>query len=213
MELAATTLTWYTARAGGLLAFTLVSASVVLGLALAGRARSPRWPAFALEDVHRFLGILAGAFIAIHGLALLVDGFFNFTLSSLLVPGTAPARVVPVAFGVVAAELLAALAVTNHYRKQIPHWMWRRLHYLNFAVWGLALVHGITAGSDSHLYWVAGLFAASGGAVLGLLAWRLMRRRAVAPWPRRLWPAAGGVFAAELIVALTLGPLGLHAIG
>jgi DMSO/TMAO reductase YedYZ heme-binding membrane subunit len=213
VELAAAPLTWYTARAGGLLAFALVSASVVLGLALAGRARSRRWPAFALEDVHRFLGLLAGTFIAIHGLALLLDGYFNFTLSSVLVPGAAPTRVVPVALGVVAAELLVALAVTNHYRKEIPHRLWRRLHYLNFAVWGLALVHGITAGSDSHLYWVAGLYAASAGAVLGLLTWRLMRRRAVEPWARRLWPAAGGVFAAELIVALTLGPLGVHAIG
>jgi methionine sulfoxide reductase heme-binding subunit len=210
VELAAAPLTWYTARAGGLLAFALVSASVVLGLALAGRARSRRWPAFALEDVHRFLGILAGAFIAIHGLALLVDGYFDFTLSSVLVPCAAPTRVVPVALGVVAAELLAALAVTNHYRKRIPHRLWRRLHYLNFAVWGLALVHGITVGSDSDRLWAAGLYALSGGLVLGLLAWRVLRARGVESWSRRLWPAAGGVFAAELIVALTLGPLGFH---
>ncbi len=161
VALASTVLTWYVARAGGLLAFALVSASVILGLALAGRVRSTRWPAFAIEDVHRYVGLLAGAFIAIHGLALLVDGYVNFDLGALLVPGAAPTRVVPVAFGVIAAELLAALAVTNHYRRRIPHHVWRRLHYGNFAVWALALVHGITAGTDTSSTWVVVMYAVS----------------------------------------------------
>jgi hypothetical protein len=73
-----------------MLAYLLVSASVVVGLLMSGRAKLKRWPRFALEDVHRFLGILAGAFIVVHGGALLLDGFLPFTLGQLLVPGTAP---------------------------------------------------------------------------------------------------------------------------
>jgi predicted ferric reductase len=211
VALASTALTWYVARAGGLLAFALVSLSVILGLALAGRVRSRRWPAFAIEDVHRYLGLLAGAFIAIHGLALLVDGYVNFNLGALLVPGAAPTRVVPVAFGVLAAELLAALAVTNHYRRRIPHHVWRRLHYANFAVWALALVHGITAGTDTSSTWVVVMYAVSAGAVLGLLAWRVLRTRAVERWELRLWPAATAVAAGQLVIAMTLGPLAIHA--
>ncbi len=53
----------------------------------------------------------------------------------------------------IAAELLAALAVTNRLRRQIPHRLWRRAHYLNFAVWLLALVHGLTAGADTGTAW------------------------------------------------------------
>src|SRR5205807_2628549 len=67
------TAAWYAARAGGLLAFALLTASVVLGLTLSGRARLRRWPRFAVEDVHRFAGVLVGAFVGIHVLALLVD--------------------------------------------------------------------------------------------------------------------------------------------
>ena len=63
----------YTARAGGLLGFLLLTAAVVLGLTLAGRARLPGWPRFAVEDVHRFAGLLAGSFVGLHVLALLVD--------------------------------------------------------------------------------------------------------------------------------------------
>jgi predicted ferric reductase len=165
--------TWYVARSGGMLAYLLVSASVVVGLLMSGRAKLKRWPRFALEDVHRFLGILAGAFIVVHGGALLLDGFLPFTLGQLLVPGTAPYRPLAVALGVVAAELLAALAVTNLFRKRLPHHLWRRVHMLNFAVWALALVHGLTAGTDALTTWALLLYAGSAWLVFALLVHRV----------------------------------------
>ena len=79
--------TWYAARAGGILAYLLLSASVAVGLLLSGRARLPQWPRFALEDVHAFLGFLAGTFIVVHGGALLLDHVVPFSLSQLIVPG------------------------------------------------------------------------------------------------------------------------------
>ena len=155
------TAVWYAARAGGLLAYLLLSASICLGLLMSGKARLKRWPKFALEDVHRFLGILAGVFIAIHGAALLLDSFVPFSLSQVLVPGTSSYRPLAVGFGVVAAELLAALAISNHFRRRIPHGVWRRLHMLNFAVWALALVHGLTAGTDATTTWALTLYVGS----------------------------------------------------
>jgi DMSO/TMAO reductase YedYZ heme-binding membrane subunit len=170
--------TWYAARAGGMLAYLLLSATVVVGLLLSGRARLTHWPRFALEDVHRFLGILAGTFVVVHGSALLLDTVVPFSLGQLLVPGTAPYRPLAVACGVVAAELLAALAVTNRYRKRLPHRWWRRAHRLNFAVWALALVHGLTAGTDATTGWALALYGGSAWLVLALLARRLSAR-----WP------------------------------
>jgi len=164
---------WYAARAGGFVAYLLLSASVVVGLLLSGRAKLPRWPRFALEDVHRFLGILAGAFIVVHGGALLLDRFVPISLSQLLVPGTDSYRPLAVALGIVAAELLAAIAVANHYRRQLPHRVWRRLHYLNFAVWALALAHGLTAGTDAFTTWALLLYAGSAWLVLALLVHRV----------------------------------------
>src|SRR5262249_57747477 len=40
---------WYAARAAGVVAYLLVSASVALGLALAGKQRLERWPRFAVQ--------------------------------------------------------------------------------------------------------------------------------------------------------------------
>jgi methionine sulfoxide reductase heme-binding subunit len=166
--------TWYVARASGLLAFVLLTLSVCIGLLLSGRARSTRWPRFALEDVHGFAGMLAGSFIVIHGAALLVDSYLPFSLPQLIVPGTAPYRPLATAVGIVAAELLLALAVTNRYRRRIPHRIWRRAHYLNFAVWTLALVHGLTAGADARTLWAGILYTVSASAVAGLTVWRVL---------------------------------------
>jgi methionine sulfoxide reductase heme-binding subunit len=163
---------WYVARAGGILAYALLSGSVILGLLLSGRARLPRWPRFALEDVHRFVGLLTGTFIVIHVSALLVDSYVPFSLENVLIPGSDSYRPVSVAFGIVAAELLAALALTNRYRKTLPHRFWRRAHYLNFAVWLFALVHGIAAGTDRATVWALALYIGTASIVAGLTAGR-----------------------------------------
>ena len=163
---------WYVERAGGILAYALLSGSLMLGLLLSGKAKLPRWPRFALEDVHRFVGLLAGTFIFIHVGALLVDSYLPFSLANILIPGTAPYRPISVAFGVIAAELLVALAVTNHYRKALSYRFWRRAHYLNFAVWLLALVHGIAAGTDRGTTWGLALYIGTASVVAGLTASR-----------------------------------------
>lgn len=197
---------WYVARAGGLTAFVLLTASVVLGLLLSGRA-NVSWPRFALQDVHRFAGLLAGAFVLLHGLSLWLDNYFDFSLVNMVVPGTAPYRPVAVAAGVVAAELLVALAVTNRYRTALSYSFWRRAHYLNFAIWLLALVHGIAAGTDSDTAWALVVYATAGASVAGLTAWRVLRTRRVATWALGLWSGLAAVLSVELVVALTDGPL------
>jgi hypothetical protein len=97
---------WYTARAGGLVAFGLLTLAVLAGLTLSGRAKLRYWPRFAVEDVHRFLGLLTAAFVALHVLALFVDGYMPFSLTQLVVPGAAAYRPFATALGIVAAELL-----------------------------------------------------------------------------------------------------------
>ena len=180
MILAAANYTWYAARAGGMLAFVLLTSSVVAGLMLSSRDRLKHWPRFALEDVHRFLGLLTAVFIVIHGGALLVDGYLPFSLGQLLVPGTAPYRPLAVSFGVVVAELLAALALTNRYRASLSYRFWRRAHYLNFAVWVLALVHGVTAGTDAFTAWDLAVYGGSAWVVLALSVHRATARFATA---------------------------------
>jgi sulfoxide reductase heme-binding subunit YedZ len=165
---------WYVERAGGLIAFALLTCSVALGLLLSNKANLSRWPRFALEDVHRFVGLLAGSFILLHVAVLLIDAYMPFSLANLLVPGTAPYRPVSVAAGVIGAELLAALALANRYRKRLPYRFWRATHYLNFAVWLLAFVHGLFSGTDTGSAWAVFLYLGSATLVGGLTAARFV---------------------------------------
>lgn len=157
--------TWYIARSAGILAYLLLSSSVVLGALMAGRAQFT-WPRFAVEEVHRFLAILTGVFLVIHGGSLLLDRVVSFSLAQELVPFAAPYRPFAVAFGIVAAELLAAVALSNAFRKQLPHPVWRRLHYLTLPVWLFATVHGLLAGTDRLDPWFAAIAGMSVSAAL-----------------------------------------------
>ena len=92
MHLIASSTTWYAARAGGILAYLLVSATVLAGILLAGKRRVPGFPRFAVEDVHRFLGLLAGLFIAVHIGGVALDTVVPFSLGQLVIPFTAGYR-------------------------------------------------------------------------------------------------------------------------
>jgi len=173
--LASFTVDWYAARAAGLVAYLLLSSSVALGLTLAGKERLERWPRFALEDVHRFAGILAGTFIALHVVTIGIDSQAHLGLWELIVPFSSHYRPFWTGLGIVSAELLVALAFTNHYRKRLPHALWRRLHYLNFVVWLGATLHGLGAGTDSGAGWFLALYIGAATTITGLAIRRFGR--------------------------------------
>jgi sulfoxide reductase heme-binding subunit YedZ len=193
---------WYAARASGVAAYVVLSLVVSVGLALGGKAQNRRWPRFSIEDVHRFGGLLVGSLIGIHVLAIAADSFLPFSLTQLLVPFTSSYRPLWTGLGIAAAELLLALAITNHYRRRLPYRFWRMAHYVNFAVWTLASVHGLMAGTDRGAAWLAILYGISVASVVMLLLWRfgghVFRSRRV---------ASAGVVTAVALPLLVVGPL------
>ncbi len=165
---------WYAARSAGIVAYLLLSSSVVLGLLMSTRARLG-WPRFAVEDVHRFIAKLTGVFIVIHGGALLLDSIVPFSLRQELVPFASSYRPFGVAVGIVSAELLAAIAITNALRGKIPYHLWRRAHTLTIVVWLGTTAHLLLVGTDRADPWLLGLCAAAVTGVGLALAPRLAR--------------------------------------
>jgi sulfoxide reductase heme-binding subunit YedZ len=155
---------WYFARSAGIVAYLLLSSSVLLGVLMAGRSKFT-WPRFAVEEVHRFLAILTGVFIVLHGGSLLLDRVVPISLGQELVPFTSPYRPLAVGLGVCAMELIAAVGITNLLRGRMPHAVWRKLHYLTLPAWLLASLHGVLAGTDAGDPWFAALAAGTVAAV------------------------------------------------
>ncbi len=212
MHLTSNPVDWYAARAAGIAAYVLLTLVVCLGLALAAKAPGrlwQRWPAFAVEDVHRVGGLLVGTFIALHVLTIAVDSFLPFSPLQLVVPLTASYRPLWTGLGIAAAELLIALAVTNHYRRRLRHVVWRRAHYANFAVWTAATLHGMGSGTDRNAPAMIAVYAAATAAVLALTTWRVGQRRAGIA-RSSLAAAAVGTVGAVSVIALMGGPLAPH---
>lgn len=202
MHLTSSPAIWYAARASGVAAYVVLSAVVAIGLGLGGKVQSTRWPRFSVEGIHRFGGLLVGSLIAVHVATIAVDSFLPFSIGQLLVPFTASYRPLWTGLGIAAAELLLALAITNHYRRRLPYGFWRAAHYLNFAVWSLASLHGLFAGTDRGAVWLAILYGASVATVAALALWRfgdlVLRSPGV---------AATGLVTVVAVPALMLGPL------
>jgi len=155
---------WYFARSAGIVAYLLLSGSVLLGVLMAGKSRFT-WPKFAVEEVHRFLAILTGVFIVLHGGSLLLDRVVPISLGQELVPFTSPYRPLAVGLGICAMELIAAVGITNALRTRLPYTTWRKLHYLTLPAWLLASLHGVLAGTDAGDPWFAGIVAGTFAAV------------------------------------------------
>ena len=178
---------WLIARATGLLAVALVSATVIAGLALKGRALPMLRPA-GITDVHRFLSLLALGAVALHGIALLLDSTIEVSPLALAVPGLVPYRPVWTGLGVVVAELMLLIHLSFRHRARIGVRNWRRLHYVTYLAFAGAMVHGLLSGSDSGRPWALGAYAVVTAIVVGLTAWRVTtpaRRPSPAPAPSR----------------------------
>ena len=172
---------WLLARASGLTAYALLTASVLAGLVLKSRPFRSLRPA-AVTDTHRFLAVLGLGAIAVHGVTLLLDRTIHLTPLALLVPGASPYRPVAVGIGVLAAELMVVVYASFSLRKLIKPRNWRRLHWATYAIFAAATAHGLAAGTDTARPWVFGLYLGAVGSVTAATAWRALASN---PRPRR----------------------------
>ena len=187
-------LTWEIARAGGFVAYGLLTASVAIGLVLSLKWRSPRWTRFITNELHRFVTLLALIFTVFHTLMVVIDPFIQFSPAEILIPFISHYRPLWIALGIVAMDLLIAVYVSEWIRPHVGYRWWRRFHYLSFVVFALALVHGLGTGSDSRTPWAIGVYIASVVLVAALISVRAL-------------PAAGErshpLIAAVTVVAVT----------
>ncbi len=140
---------WYAARAGGIIAWALASLTVIGGLQLSTRLVRKPAPSWVL-DLHRFLGGLTVAFVAIHMVGLAADQFIGFGPMELLVPLASSYKPAAVALGVVGMYLLIAIELTSLAMKKLPRRAWHAVHLTSFVLFVVATVHGLTAGTDRH---------------------------------------------------------------
>jgi methionine sulfoxide reductase heme-binding subunit len=164
---------WFASRGSGVVSLVLSTAVVCLGLLTVIRWQRPGWPRFLTVELHRRVALLSIVFLVIHIVTAIVDPYTSLGVLAAVVPLASPYRPVAVALGVISVDLTIAIIVTSLLRERIGHRVWRAVHWLAYGAWPLALLHGLTAGTDAFAPWLLAIESLCVLAVGGALAWRI----------------------------------------
>ena len=164
---------WYTARGTGFVAVVMLTVSVVLGILTTMRWSAPRWPRFVTAGLHKNISLLAVVFLAIHIATTLLDPVSPVHLLNAIVPFTGGYRPLGIGLGVVAIDLLAALVITSLLRARIGYRVWRAVHWSAYACWPVAMLHGLSSGTDAATSWARAVYIACAALVLSGVGWRV----------------------------------------
>ncbi len=183
---------WITSRAAGIAALVLSSLGVSAGLLMGGRLLAGRRA--ELRVVHEALSLATIGAIAVHGLALLGDGYLRPSLADIAIPFVSGYHTFWTSAGIVAFWALALLGLSYYARTRIGVQRWRRLHRFTALAWLLGVAHSLGEGTDAGQAWFLAMAAIAVLPALTLLAVRRLgpalanagRPRADAPRPRRL---------------------------
>ena len=110
---------WYASRATGVVALLLLTAVLLLGLLVTRQGRLPGLPRFAVTGLHRNLSLLAVAFVALHVLTAVADGYVNIPLTAAIVPLASPYERLWLGLGAVSLDLMLAVIVTSLLRRHL----------------------------------------------------------------------------------------------
>lgn len=199
---------WYLTRSTGAVALVLLTLALVLGVVDVRRWSTETWPRFVVDSLHRSVSLLALAFLGLHILTAVLDSFAPISLIDAVIPFTGSYRPFWLGLGALSFDLMLAVIITSLLRRRMGHATWRATHWLSYASWPIALLHGFGTGSDVKSTW---MLAISVGCLVAVIAAVLVR--IAAGWPDQLarrGAALGGagIFMLGLILWLPSGPLG-----
>jgi methionine sulfoxide reductase heme-binding subunit len=165
---------WYLSRSAGIVAWVMLTGSVLWGIVLASDL-FPRWRRGAwLLAMHRWLAALTFVFLGAHVVTLLFDTYAKLRVPDVLLPFASSWRPTALAVGILALYLLVAVQLTALAMKHVSKRWWRDVHVLSYVVfWGVT-IHAALAGTDAAkpLYLVTSIVALS--AVVFAVSYRVL---------------------------------------
>ena len=161
---------WYLSRASGLVAWALLTLSLVSGALFSAKTRYPKG-AWTLA-VHRHLSVLALTSTAAHCAVLVFDGYLKPTFVQLLIPGQFNWHPFEVALGQIAFYLLCVVQVSGLVKAKLSARMFRTLHLLAIPSWVAATWHYLSSGSDASHMASRAMAALGVVAVVASFSWR-----------------------------------------
>ncbi len=199
---------WYLSRGTGVVSLLLLTTSVALGIVDVRRWRAEGWPRFVVDQLHRNASLLVVVFLGLHILTSVLDRFAPISLRDAVIPFAGTYRPLWLGFGALAFDLLLALVITSLLRSRIGFRGWRAVHWLAYACWPVALVHGLGTGSDAKRGWMLAMVGLCVATVWFAVWLRVAASSPERPGRRTLAGAAVIAAPLALVIWLPIGPLG-----
>ncbi|HEY1285226.1 MAG TPA: hypothetical protein VGF04_04000 [Solirubrobacterales bacterium] len=168
---------WLASRASGLVAMVLITISVGLGLAMAGKVMRRPGLSRKLLAVHEHTAVAGIIAIAVHGITLLGDPWLNPGVSGIAVPFTMAFRPLWSGLGIVGGYLAALLGLSFYFRRRIGARLWRKAHRATMLVYVFGLAHALGSGSDASASWFRWWVVLTAPVIGGLFVYRVLGGR------------------------------------
>ena len=166
---------WYATRGAGTVSLILLTAVIVLGVMGVSRFETRGWPRFLTTAFHRNLSLVAVVFLALHIVTAVVDPFTSLGWVPAVIPFGSSYRTLYLGLGTVAFELILAIVITSLARGLIGLGSWRLVHWLAYASFPVAVVHGWGTGTDQPAVWSLAITAVCVTAFAAATIHRLVR--------------------------------------
>jgi len=160
---------WLASRAAGIAALGMLAVQIVTGLVLSHPTNKTAWQlSRAIIPWHETLWLFVLAFVGAHVVAIILDPYAGVGLAGAFVPGLSSYRSAPVALGSIALDALLVTGLTARWTRLLPAGAWLVIHRAALAIFVLAWMHGVLAGTDSAALLVVylGLAGAVGAAAV-----------------------------------------------
>jgi sulfoxide reductase heme-binding subunit YedZ len=176
---------WYWARGLGVSSMVLLSLVMVLGILTRGGASLPGLSRYVVASVHRTLALSAVVFIGLHVVLLFSDPYAQLRLVDLIVPFDGAYHPLWLGLGTLALDAVLLLVISSVLRDRLGPRTWRAVHWIAYACWPLAVLHGLGNGTDAATAWYRWTTFVCVASVCMAIAWRLLTPRTAAPRPPR----------------------------
>jgi predicted ferric reductase len=141
-------LLWYLNRSTGVVTIVLLTITTVLGVLAIGGRPAGRVPRFVTQAFHRNVALLSVLLLIVHLVTAVLDTFVEIRWWEMFIPFVGSYEPLWVGFGALATDLMIVVVLTSLVRTRMQHNLWRGIHVSAYALWGLAIGHGIGVGTD-----------------------------------------------------------------
>jgi methionine sulfoxide reductase heme-binding subunit len=185
MSPALTSAMWDLGRGTGVVALTVFTLALVLGILARSGRDLPGLGRFEISDLHRAAALTGVGLIVVHVSSMLLDPFAQLKLVDVVLPFLAAYRPLWLGLGTLAFDVLVVVTVVSLLRQRVGPKVFRSVHWATYALWPLALFHSLGSGTNATTSWFRGLAAVCVVAVVGAVWWRISPSFAGRGWTRR----------------------------